>query len=244
MPAEPTHDRELRRALRRGVAEDARFDELYPAVVRAVSGVFWTPLSVAAQAAELFEEQRVESILDVGSGPGKFCLAAAMAGPTLELTGIEHRPHLVGVAREAARRLRLTNVRFQLGDVTSVDWSQYDGFYLFNPFAENLFAGPDRYDGTVPLCADKRAADIELVERALVAARLGTTVVTYHGFGGRIPSSFRLARSLKSHTDWLNVWVKDGVGPAKEGFWIERADEDTGAPLFFEAEDGEAPAPA
>jgi predicted RNA methylase len=195
---------------------------------------------VASLAAKQFELHHVERILDVGSGPGKFCLAAGAVEPSLVLTGIEQRPHLVDAARLAARRLRLENVRFYAGDVTSVDWSEFDGFYLFNPFAENRFAPSRAFDSTVVLSEEKRAADVHLVERALVAARVGTTLITYHGFGGRVPRSFCLARSLQCGTDWLNVWVKDGVQVQRDGFWFEHYDEETGAPLFVEQPPAEA----
>jgi SAM-dependent methyltransferase len=242
MSSESLADREIRRALRRGLLDDAAFDVLFPDHVRAVSGVYWTPLRVATLAAECFDEQGAARVLDVGSGPGKFCLVAAAAEPNLVFTGVEQRPHLVEVARRAARRLRLDNANFLVGDATTVDWSGFDGFYFFNPFAENTFDAPRQFDATVTLTAERRAADVDVVERALIAARVGATVATYHGFGGRIPLSFRLASSRRCGTDWLNVWVKDGLARASgasgasDRFWFEYADEETGAPLFFEEE--------
>jgi SAM-dependent methyltransferase len=244
MSSESLADREVRRALRRGLLDDAGFDALFPDRVRSFSSVYWTPLRVATIAAECFEEQRAARVLDVGSGPGKFCLVSAAAEPNLVLTGVEQRPHLVDVARKTARRLRLENAHFLVGDATTVDWSEFDGFYFFNPFAENTFDGARQFDRTVTLSAERRVSDTELAERALVAAREGTTLVTYHGFGGRIPKSFRLARSIRCGTDWVNAWVKDGLAPGGDGFWFEYADEDTGAPLFFEEEQPEPEAAA
>lgn len=228
-------DRELRHRLRRGTADDERFDELFPEHVRAASRMYWTPLRVAALAAEQFFEHRATRVLDVGSGPGKFCLAAAVAEPSLVLTGVEQRPNLVDAARSAAHRLRLTNAHFEVGDASTVDWQQFDGFYFFNPFAENLFERSQRFDESVSLCAEKHEADISRVEQALKAARVGSALITYHGYGGRVPRSYRLSRSLKAGTDWLNVWVKESAQAACDGFWFEDLDEDTGAPVFLEA---------
>jgi SAM-dependent methyltransferase len=239
MSSESLADREVRRALRRGLLDDAGFDALFPDRVRSFSGVYWTPLRVATIAAECFQEHHATRVLDVGSGPGKFCLVAAAAEPNLVLTGVEQRPHLVDVARKTARRLRLDNASFLVGDATTVDWSLFDGFYFFNPFAENTFDGERQFDRTVTLSAERRAADTELAEQALVAARPGTTLVTYHGFGGRIPTSYRLARSIRCGTDWVNAWIKDELAPGGEGFWFEYSDEETGAPLFFEEEQPE-----
>jgi hypothetical protein len=43
---------------------------------------------------------------------GQFVLAAAMAEPDLDFVGIEHRHHLVDIARMATRRLGVPNANF------------------------------------------------------------------------------------------------------------------------------------
>jgi hypothetical protein len=88
-------------------------------------------------------------VLDVGSGPGKFCLVAAASAPRLSLVGVERRPHLVAIARLLAEKA--VQVAFRVGDAPRVTWSECDAFYVFNSFAENRFAVEDQFDRTVEL---------------------------------------------------------------------------------------------
>src|SRR5271166_1034557 len=91
-------------------AEDRAFDSVYPKHIQALSRRFWTPVSVARSAAQLFREMGARKVLDVGSGVGKFVLVAASAAPELRFVGVEQREHLVHVARRARARLKVPNV--------------------------------------------------------------------------------------------------------------------------------------
>lgn len=196
------------RALRAGELDDIWFDEMFPPAVRARSQRFWTPVAVARRAAQLLEEHNAGMVLDVGSGCGKFCLVAAATAPELEFVGIEHRPHLVDVARDAAHRLRIPNAHFYVGDATRPAWNEFDGYYFFNPFAENAFAAEDRFDDTVD-CSDERlVADVQRVEGALASVRVGSVVVTYRCFGGRFPGCYELRHVEPAGHNLLRVWVK------------------------------------
>jgi SAM-dependent methyltransferase len=196
-------------ALRRGTADDAFFDLLLPSDLRAVSWRFWTPVAVARRAGELLEAHGVRRVIDVGSGCGKFCLAAAAVTPAVSFWGIEQRENLVEIARRLATRMALPNVEFSVGDATdSSKWDSADAFYLFNPFAENGFDAKERLDGTVELSRSRSDRDVARVELALRAAAIGTRVVTYHGFGGRMPDSYDLVRCEAAGTDDLCLWVK------------------------------------
>ncbi len=131
--------------------DDIAFDTVYPAEIRRISRRFWTPVSVATRAARLFADAGAKRVLDVGAGVGKFVLVAAEAAPEIQFVGIEQRRHLVDVATRACEALRRGNARFKAGDVTRMGWSAFDGFYLFNPFAENLFENGDCIDKRVEL---------------------------------------------------------------------------------------------
>jgi SAM-dependent methyltransferase len=206
------------------VADDTSFDLLYPREVRARSSRFWTPVDVARTAAQLLLRAGARNVLDVGAGVGKFALAAAAAAPEMRFVGIEHRPRLVEFARRAAERLELTNVRFQNGDATRAPLWPFDGLYLFNPFAENLFEDAGRFDDSVELTRERFVSDVLRIEAALRAAPVGMAMVTYHGMGGRIPSCYELAADVPARTDWLRLWVKRH--PTDDGsFFLELDDE-------------------
>ena len=58
---------------------NAQFDRLLPFYWRRLSIMHWTPVHVARRAAQLLVTGPKTRVLDVGSGPGKFCLVGAMA---------------------------------------------------------------------------------------------------------------------------------------------------------------------
>src|SRR5262249_1100007 len=96
------HSRQLAQALRRGECPaDQWFDRFLPDDRRAVSRRFWTPLIVATRAAEWLDDLKVRTIVDIGSGAGKFCVVAALAGPG-RFIGLEQRSRLVAAARTLA----------------------------------------------------------------------------------------------------------------------------------------------
>jgi SAM-dependent methyltransferase len=214
----------LRRELCGGAADDDAFDRLYSAPIRAKSSRFWTPVAVAHRAAQLFASQDVERVLDVGSGAGKFCIIAACACPGIEFTGVEQRPHLVTEARRVVAQLGVDNARFFAGDATKIPWIDFDGLYLYNPFAENLYRDADPLDQTVELSQRRLVADVRRVLAALVAAPIGRCMVTYNSFGGPIPATYELVHEERAGIDWLRLWVKRRSTVADGSYYYEGED--------------------
>jgi SAM-dependent methyltransferase len=198
--------RPVARALRTGQRViDRDLDEVFPLEARRASKVHWTPVAVAAHAARLLADRPGATILDVGSGVGKFCLVAA-ATVRARIRGIEQRAHLVEIARRAAVKLEV-DVEFIHGTLDSQDPRHVDGIYLFNPFAENLSPMRDRIDDSVELTPQRYRRDVEATERFLRGARMGTRVVTYCGFGGTMPDDYVLS-VREWHGSSLELWVK------------------------------------
>jgi SAM-dependent methyltransferase len=203
--------------------QDALFDEQFPRYVRERSRQYWTPVAVATHAATLFRERGARRILDVGCGPGKFCLVAGCVEPELEWHGVDQRSRLVRVGSGLARRLNVGNVRFSIGDVTAMPWDGFDGFYFFNPFSENVMQPSERFDDRVALSTHRFGTDLLLVESLLEQARVGTVLVTYFGLGGPIPASYELVADECSGADRLRTWVQ---GPCRRpsSAWLETLD--------------------
>lgn len=215
---------QMRAALSHGKIDDPTFDRLYPDAVRAKSLCYWTPITVAYRAAQLFASQNVESVLDVGSGAGKFCLTAACSSPDVIFTGIEHRPHLVDTARQVAARLRIENVRFHSGDATDLRWLDHGGFYLYNPFAENVYSDEDRLDSTVELSRRRFLSDVWRMFFAFTSAPVGTSIVTYNSFGGPIPATYELVHAERAELEWLRLWVKRRQPSQEATYFLENDD--------------------
>jgi SAM-dependent methyltransferase len=195
--------------LREGRIGDDGFDDVYPMHVRAISSTFWTPVRVAVRASQLLVRDAATRVLDVGSGAGKFCIVGA-ATTGAQFVGIEHRVHLVETARSAAARVGVTNAQFVHGTFDAMDSAMFDAIYLYNPFEENVWDRKSCIDEAVELSRGRFLADVERAEGFLAAARVGTRVVTYHGFGGEMPPAYRLALTERCHSGQLDLWIREG----------------------------------
>jgi SAM-dependent methyltransferase len=198
--------------VREGLAQDAcadeTFDRLFPLEVRSKSERHWTPVSVARMAASRLVEHGASRVLDAGSGPGKFCIVAAGGYPSTTFVGIEQRVGLVRAARQVAKRLGITNSRFALGDALARPWTKFDGFYFFNPFTENCWGAQDVFDAGRGGPKQRFRTEGLRVAQRLCEARLGSILVTYHGLGGPIPSSYELISEENCGSGPLRTWIK------------------------------------
>lgn len=184
--------------------EDGKFDQIYPVRIRKLSPLQWTPVLVAAEAASFLAATPGTRILDIGCGPGKFCLV----GATLtngHFVGIEQRADLADAARAAASALELANVEIIHGNVADISFANYDAFYLFNPFEENMDRGC-KIDSAVPLSPMLFKKYNNHVAAQLALKPAGTRVVTYAGYADEIPSCYDCESTL--FRDELKFWVK------------------------------------
>ncbi|MDQ6655579.1 MAG: methyltransferase domain-containing protein [Verrucomicrobiota bacterium] len=184
--------------------EDEKFDLIYPAAVRELSSIFWTPVRIAAEAAQLLVDRPGARVLDIGCGPGKFCLVAAQLTDG-NFTGVEQRWELVTAATAAAAQLQLSGVEFLHANVMDVPFVAYEAFYLFNPFEENMFDG-HKIDSAVPLSAELFQRYTSHVAAQLGQCPIGTRVVTYMGYADEIPGCYTCEAAL--FRDDLKLWVK------------------------------------
>jgi hypothetical protein len=164
---------------------DEAFDCIYPPPIERLSRPQWTPVTVAKRAAALLASGVGQSILDVGAGVGKFCVVGAVTTEA-RFVGVEKRDYLVNVGQAVIDRHQIERVELVRGDALSIDWSGFDGIYIFNPFG-----------------GDERS--IRRAEEKLWELRPGARVVTYHGFGGLVPDVYR---RLASDGDRVEVWQR------------------------------------
>ena len=177
-------------AFRAGIeVPDELFDRVFPRPLRPRSELHWTPVEVGRAVAQLLAPAR--RVLDVGAGVGKACLVGAL-GSASEWTGVERDPELAQVGNAAAALLGIDHrARVEQGEAEMLDWSRFDGFYLYNPFGEALVATDD-----VLRRRAEWTSDVELVEARLRAAPRGTRVAVYHGFGGELVGYRKLASQI------------------------------------------------
>jgi len=182
---------------RSGRRDDVLFDRFLPFDYRFVSRTFWSPLDAVARAARWLDELDIDTVVDIGSGVGKFCIGAALASRS-SFIGIEQRRPLVGISRGIARIFDLgPRVRFIEGVFGEVTVPAAACYYFFNPFGESLFMPEERLDEEAEVSQARSLRDVYLAEQLLAAAPVGTYVMTYNGFGGALSDDFDIVRSDK-----------------------------------------------
>lgn len=178
---------------------DDGFDRLLPMRLRAASYQFWTPLEVVAQATAWFEELGVRSIVDIGSGVGKFCVAGALTS-SCSFIGIEQRAHLATVARNLSRVFGLEGrVSIIEGRFGEVETPSADCYYFYNPFEENLFSVYEALDRKVELSAERFRREVRYFGTLVASLPIGAYILSYNGVGGRMPdclAEVRVQRQL------------------------------------------------
>lgn len=184
---------------------DAQFNEIYPTEVRDLAQQHWTPLSVAWKAADFLTAGKGNKILDVGSGVGKFCLAAAYYKPEALFFGIEQRKNLVEEAEIAKELLCVSNAYFVHANFTQTDFDLYDHFYFYNSFYENL-AWADKIDNTLEYSHNLYRYYNRYLYKMLADRPDGTRLVTYHSMEDEVPESYQV---VGMHLDGLlKFWIK------------------------------------
>ncbi len=187
---------------------DAFYNQILSPRTKKLADRHWTPVPIAIRAAQLLTEGRKTRVLDVGSGVGKFCFVGALTTPAT-FVGVEQSPWLVKEARTIARLLNIQRVRFVQDTFQQINWAEFDAFYFFNPFHENI-------DHTCTIDPNVRVGEDLFLEYTaqvldkLRAAKVGTRVVTYHGLGVDLPSSYSLTTQEETGSDSLCLWVKKG----------------------------------
>ncbi|MFC0513131.1 methyltransferase domain-containing protein [Mucilaginibacter angelicae] len=185
--------------------KDHVFDELYPEHIQALSSMHWTPVDIAKKAGEFLAIPNTR-VLDIGSGVGKFCLVAGFFYPETTFYGIEQRSELFTFAEIAREEIDLPNVNFTHGNLTELNFDDYDHFYFYNPFYENIepdsridyavkasFELYDRYSWFVYEMLDKKPPE--------------TRLVTFHATDSQVPPCYKLVSN--SYSRFLKMWIRE-----------------------------------
>jgi hypothetical protein len=190
---------------RDGSSSDEAFDSVYDANIRGLARRHGTPVRVAARAAKILRQAGANRILDVRSGVGKFCIVGALVTEA-EFVGVERRRDLVDAARATAVRYRARRVTFVQADIEAFSFQGIDGIYLHDPFFE---PGGHELDGTTERSRALHARFVSATREKLAALPSPVAVVTYNGFGGRLPAPYELIGDEPAESDNLELWIKE-----------------------------------
>ncbi len=185
--------------------DNLKFNGLFPDYIQRKAPTHWTPLDVALCAAEFLATSANERVLDIGSGIGKFCLVAGYHKPQAKFYGVEQRKSLIDYAIDVGKRFGLSNVRFIHGNFTELDFRQFDNFYFFNAFYENL-KGTQKIDHTIEHSLALFNYYNRYLFQQLEQKPVGTRIATYHSLEDEIPPCYYV---VKTHFEGLlKFWVK------------------------------------
>jgi tRNA A58 N-methylase Trm61 len=187
--------------LRLDVTDD-EFNEIYPANIRELSRMHWTPIAVIKAASQFLVTHAGARVLDIGAGAGKFCLAGA-AHTNGDFTGAEQRLELVELTNQLAQQYGLSNARSIHANITTLNFRDYQGLYFFNSYYENI----DIYNkiddavlSNIGLYEKYTLYTIEQFRNVLP----GTRLATYCTPMSMVPKSFQMKDSLFG--DRLHLW--------------------------------------
>jgi SAM-dependent methyltransferase len=184
---------------------DAQLNKLYPDSIQLLAHRHWTPLQITQLVAQFLVTHPGVNVLDIGSGVGKFCLAGAYYKPHASFYGVEQRKDLVAHAADARDMLGFQNVHFIHSNITELDFLQYDHFYFFNSFYENLME-KELIDDNIIYSTYKYNYYHRQLYKKLNAMPIGTRVATFHCLDNKIPPGYQEVDSQVQNL--LKFWIK------------------------------------
>ncbi|XDD44936.1 methyltransferase [Leptospira sp. WS39.C2] len=188
---------------------DQIWDSNLPAKYKSISTYQWTPVQVIEFTWQYLQTQSVSSILDLGSGVGKFCLyLAKLANGNFPIYGIEDRLDLYKVSESLKTKLKLEGVVFNHEDFLVNFPFGHSHYYLFNPLYETM-KGNYSIDFEKEKSANLFLKNLQILKSNLLKCKTGTKVITYHGFGGSILPGFRILMKKELELGEWMVWERD-----------------------------------
>jgi hypothetical protein len=184
---------------------DARLQQLYPGSISSLARMHWSPLYIIQKVIPYLAPNDNVKVLDIGSGVGTFCLAGAFYKPSAAFFGVEQRKKLIEHAEAAREKLGIQNARFIHGNFTQLNLNEFDHFYFYNSFFENL-NGADKIDNEIVYSNELYNYYSIYLYNQLEKMPRGTRVATYCSWGDEIPPCYQLA---ETHFDnLLKFWIK------------------------------------
>ncbi len=184
---------------------DEAFNTLYPDSIQALARYHWTPLEIAVRATKFLAVTDNVRILDIGCGVGKYCLAAGYYAPHAHIFGVEQRRYLLSHANTAKERLGIPNTHFIHANFTQLNFKDFDHFYFFNSFYENLDE-MERIDNKIDHSPELFNYYNGYLYRLLDQRPAGTRLVTFHSLEDEIPPGYHTVQNTPG--DFLKFWVK------------------------------------
>jgi SAM-dependent methyltransferase len=184
---------------------DTQLHHLYPKHIQLLARRHWTPLAITQMVVEFLVPHQDVKVLDIGSGVGKFCLAGGYYKPAANFFGVEQRKDLVAHAEFARNMLGLQNVHFIHSNLTRLDFKQFDHFYFYNSFYENLM-DTEKIDDKIACNPGLYNYYNRKLYEKLEELQTGTRLATFHCLEDHMPRSYQLVEEQVGNL--LKFWIK------------------------------------
>lgn len=192
-----------------GETYDCDFDKIFPPYYQLQSTMHWTPIFAASQIADWIKPLGLKSIVDIGCGVGKLCILLRVL-TDYKILGIEQRPKLVRVANKIIEVNELKNVSIVQMNMLDLDWAAHDIYYLYNPFQEHLDNGAfGIIENDLEFDHKNFVHYTSEVFKQLCNSKRGKILITFHGYGGSVPSDWSMVASRHLENGDLTMWIKD-----------------------------------
>ena len=187
------------------LGEDLDLSSLYPSAIQKLDSLHWSPLPVIFKATQFLAGGTGTKMLDIGSGSGKFCLIGSYIKPDVSFYGVEQRKYLVDAANQVRELLERQNVQFFHKDFTQMNLREFDSFYFYNSFFENL-PESEKIDDSIDYSTELYMYYSRYLHKQLTGLFIGTRIATYCSWDDEIPVGYSL---IEVHMDGLlKFWVK------------------------------------
>lgn len=189
--------------------EDLEFDQILPPLHRLLSPVQWTSINVAQLIAKWLSSYKDKKFLDGGSGVGKLCILLRYL-TDLEIHGVEQRTNLVKISQEIVATNDLHRITFEAKNIQDVCFADYDIIYLYNPFQEHVcYSDSLIIDKSIDLDKKYFHEYTAKIYEELKTVKKDSTLITFHGYGGKVPKSWTLKYNQFIEGGFLTMWIKD-----------------------------------
>lgn len=189
--------------LKSGLAvADETFNSIYPESIHKFSRSHCTPIRVAKAAARFLAPTPGARVLDIGSGTGKFCMIGSVF-TNGHFTGVEQRKSLYKLSIRLSQCYRLQNVTFIHANIIDVNFRDYDAFYFFNSFYENIEQSKV-IDKTVEVDTRLYGLYSGYMLEQLSEMPIGTRLATY--WSDEVPQGYEL--QSEKFEGLLKMWEK------------------------------------
>ena len=143
-------------------------------------------------------------VLDIGSGAGKFCMIGSVC-TNGHFTGVEQRDNLHLLAEQIFKKYQLKNINFINSNINQIEFNNYEAFYFFNPFYENIIQF-EKIDDAIDVKNDLYDEYSNYVKNQLDLMPLGTRLVTFFSAYDEVPISYQLIS--KDDRQKISMWEK------------------------------------